>query len=249
MLSREWIKAFLPIGVLEESGSNIGIIGAGFLYFDPPVIWLITAAHVISGAAGQRIVPVLTHKNGGRIHLDLNAVHETHDLRWHMDEANDVAVAITSVHDDMDIKAVARHNFLPAAELIPSMCCYTVGCPYQVTGFDPASNAPLVMDGIVSGLDFKARKIFTSAATFPGNSGGPLVVYKSPVDPGGGMVIGSPVIFVAGVMKGLHVIGDPASGAPPLHLGEAASTDCVLELIESPAAQADKAKAVVANPK
>lgn len=154
------------------------------------------------------------------------------------DQVNDLAAAPMPSSRDYDIKAVAQENCLRLPELVPSMPCFTVGCPYGLYGVNPRKATPLVLDGVISGVDPDNRKVFTSAPTFPGNSGGPLVVVRVPFDPTGRMTVGVPTVFFAGVMLETRLIPDQNDRVPPLHLGIAAPADAVLDLLESAQARA-----------
>ena len=80
---------------------------------------------------------------------------------------------------DFCIKAVTAEKCLRMTELVPSMPCFTVGCPYGLHGLNPQEATPLVLDGVISGVDPVSRKVYTSAPTFPGNSGGPLIALRT----------------------------------------------------------------------
>ena len=120
------------------------------------------------------------------------------------------------------------------------MPSFTVGCPYGIHGVDPQQATPLVLDGVISGVDTASRKIYTSAPTFPGNSGGPLIAFRSPLLPMGGMEVGRYILGFAGIMLETRLLPatDPVSRIPPLHLGVAAPADAVLALLESDQARA-----------
>ncbi|MFC1981442.1 hypothetical protein ACFLVN_04275 [Chloroflexota bacterium] len=126
------------------------------------------------------------------------------------------------------------------------MQCYIVGCPYGVRGFDPQRATPLVVDGIVAGLDPSSSTIYTSVPTFPGNSSGPIIVRRDPFNPAGGLVVGQPVLLLAGiilqasVVSVLGVLG--SSPLPPLHLGIGVSIEAALQLAKSEAVLKEREK-------
>jgi S1-C subfamily serine protease len=125
-------------------------------------------------------------------------------------------------------------------EIIPSMLSFTVGCPYGLPGVDPQQATPLVLHGAISGVNRESRKIYTSAPTFPGNSGGPLLVVRPPFDPSGRTImVGSPTVLLAGIMLESALLSSPIPGdkIPPLHLGVAAPIEAVFTLLDSPQAQ------------
>ena len=178
MLSREWLSAFVPLGV-SQSTTEWRAIGSGMLLHDPPVIWLVTANHVVDAAGGQEIAPLVTAKAGGKVLARIHEFQKLHGYGWHVNESADIAVTLMPVSPDWDIKAIDDSLCIGESELVPSMPCYTVGCPYEVMGFDPRSATPLVLDGIISGLNQDTGQIYTSVPTFPGNSGGPIIVRRA----------------------------------------------------------------------
>lgn len=133
----------------------------------------------------------------------------------------------------------------------PGMPCYTVGCPNGLTGFSPGRMLPLVLDGIVCGTDPEHERLYVSAPTFEGNSGGPLFVAQ--YWDGEKQLLG-PKFHWAGVMIQKLVSAPMIPGTDPggqnawpsLHLGVATSVTAVRELLRSPPARADlvQAKAI-----
>lgn len=239
MLTREWLSAFVPIGVLRAPNDWVPI-GAGVLFHDPPVVWLITAAHVVKGAKGHKVVPLVTHAKGGLVVIQLDDIQSKYGYGWHLHEKLDIAATLMPLSPDWQIKAIGEKLCIKMDELVPSMQCYTVGCPYGVRGFDPQRATPLVLDGIIAGLDTSSSTIYTSAPTFPGNSGGPIIVRRDPFNPAGGLVVGQPVLLLAGIILQASVVSaQNASGSsplPPLHLGIGVSIEAVLQLTKSEAA-------------
>lgn len=248
MLTRQWLSAFVPIGVLRSANEWVPI-GAGVLFHEPPVIWLITANHVVKNAEGHEIAPLVSAKGGGVTPVRIPEIQEKYGFGWHADESQDVAVTLMPVSSDWEIKAIDESLCMNRSELIPSMPCYTVGCPYGVTGFDPQRATPLVLDGIVSGLDPESGYIYTSVPTFPGNSGGPIIVRRDPFNPAGGALIGRPILFLAGILLQARLVSssaDPSTALslPPLHLGVGVSIEAALALIKSSSAQQDRERAL-----
>lgn len=239
MLTREWLSAFVPIGVLRPP-NDWAPIGAGVLFHDPPVIWLITAAHVVKGAKGHKIAPLVTHSNGGLAVIQLDDIQSKYGYEWHLHDKLDIAITFMPVSSDWQIKAIDEKLCIKMDELAPSMQCYTVGCPYGVRGFDPQRATPLVLDGIIAGLDPNSSTIYTSVPTFSGNSGGPIIVRRDPFNPSGGLVVGQPVLLLAGIILQARVVSPQgASGSsplPPLHLGVGVSIEAALQLARSEAA-------------
>lgn len=237
MLSTEWLSAFAPVGY-PRGGDAWAACGAGVFFHRHSLLWLMTANHVVDQVDRPENLSVLvTSKTGGITVVPVGLVLADHKLSWVRDSVNDLACAPVPVSPELEIKAVAEEQCIPLKDLVPSMPSFTIGCPYGLRGLDPTRATPLVLEGIISGVDPPARRVFTSAPTFPGNSGGPLIAIRSPFDPGGRMVAGRPTVMFAGVMLQSLLVPSPVPGAtPPLHLGVAAPTDVILALLDSPQA-------------
>jgi hypothetical protein len=92
----------------------------------------------------------------------------------------------------------------------------------------------LILDGIIAGLEPEQRRVFVSVPTFPGNSGGPIIAYRAPWNTAGGMKVGLPTVFLAGIVTQTIVVpgNQPEKNPiPPLHLGSGASFDAVKQLL------------------
>lgn len=234
MLDREWLKAFVPLGVLDGA-QTLTMVGAGSLLAEPPVIWLVTAAHVIQQAAGRPIAAVVSTAEQQPFLVDLTQEYRRHGLTWHPDVENDVAVGLMPQNESWAIRAIPREFCFPFGDMVPSLPCYSMGCPYGVLN----GAIPLVMDGIIAGVDSKRRRVFTSAPTFPGNSGGPLLIARLPYNRAGGLTVGSQVLHLAGVMVEVFLVPDPQGLRSPLHLGLAVSIDVVHDLLQSSEVRAE----------
>jgi hypothetical protein len=275
MLSTEWLNAFAPVGCLRND--NLwSAFGAGVFFHKPPLLWMVTARHVLKKIGSPALTVLVSRSSGeGVIVVKIGEILTNHGLSWIEDEINDIAAAPMPASPDFGIKAIAPEVCLLMADLVPSMPCFTVGCPYGLHGLNPQRATPLVLDGVISGLDPVRRKIYTSAPTFPGNSGGPLVAVRSPFNPAGGMIVGRPTVLFAGIMLETVLLPatDPASYAPalhsgyaplvetssltstnspnripPLHLGVAAPADAVLSLLDSEQARAMAARIAASRP-
>jgi hypothetical protein len=239
MLSKEWLATVAPVGTVMGS-DRWAAFGAGVFIHKPPLVWLVTAGHVIDKVGEQRVSVLITRSGGGLGVVEVAAILTSHDLSWVRDPANDLAAAPMPVPDQFDIKAVPLGYCLPMAELVPSMHCFTIGCPYGLRGVDAQRATPLVLDGVISGIDTTSGRIYASARTFPGNSGGPLIAFRSPSTPDGSLMVGMPTILLAGVMLETALLAspDPNDPIPPLHMGVAAPVDAVLRLLDSEPARA-----------
>jgi hypothetical protein len=240
MLSKEWLTAFAPIGAIQGPG-QWRAFGACVFFIKHPLVWTITAGHVVDDIGANAISILCTKVDGGVTILEIGKIHASAGISWVRDPVNDLAAAPTPLlpGSPLAIKAVSEKQCLPFKDLLPAMPCFTIGCPYGLHGVDKQRSTPLVLDGVVSGMDHERKRIYTSAPTFPGNSGGPLIVFRSPfTNPG--FMIGPPVIYLAGIMLETRLIfsQDPKKPMPPLHLGFAVSTDAIISLLDSEAAKA-----------
>jgi hypothetical protein len=237
MLNLEWLQAFLPLGLVADNGAWTPS-GAGVLLHRPPLVWLVTAAHVVPDE-GKRFAALVPTTADGRELVDLHSILKQFKLHWIFDRESDLAATLMPLGENMRVKAIPDAFCLDSAQILPSMQSYTVGCPYGFLGFDPQKAAPLVQAGIIAGVDIGKARVLTTAPTFPGNSGGPLVVIRSPISPGGSITVGAPVVLLGGIVLQLAQIGAyPSSvlsgsnaGHPPLHLGIAVGMEKVKQLL------------------
>jgi hypothetical protein len=249
MLSTEWLSAFAPVGGLRDD--NLwAAAGACVFFHKPPLLWIITARHVAEKVGRPALTVLVTQSSGeGVIVVKVGEILGNHGFNWVEDELNDLAAAPMPNSPDFSIKAVTLENCLPMTELLPSMPCFTVGCPYGLPGVNPQKATPLVLDGVISGVDPNSRKVYTSTPTFPGNSGGPLIAIRSPFNPAGGMTVGRATVLFAGIMLETMLVPDPEKRNPPLHLGVAAPADAVLALLDSDPARAITARVEASLPR
>jgi hypothetical protein len=250
MLSTEWLSAFAPVGSLRKD-SLWAAFGACVFFHKPPLLWLVTARHVVHKVGPQALTVLVTRSSGeGVIVVQVGEILTAHGFSWVEDAVNDLAAAPMPGSPDFGIKAVTPENCLLLTALVPSMPCFTVGCPYGLHGLNPQRATPLVLDGVISGVDPASRKVYTSAPTFPGNSGGPLLAVRSPFTPEGGVMAGRPTMFLAGIMLETKLLPDPdlTRQIPPLHLGVAAPADAILALLDTDQARALTARVEALRP-
>lgn len=246
MLSTEWLSAFAPVGSLQ--GNDLWAACGACVFFhkpQPPIAWMVTANHVVEKVGPQMLTILVTRSSGdGVIVVEVGKILANQGLSWVRDDVNDLAAAPVPFSPDFGIKAVSAELCLPLLELLPSMPCFTVGCPYGLHGVNAQKAIPLVLDGIISGVDPDNHRIYTNAPTFPGNSGGPLIAVRGPFNPAGGAVFGRPIGLLAGIMLETRLVSLPSStgGIPPLHLGIAVPVDAALALLDS-----EPAKALIAR--
>ena len=207
-------------------------------FHKPPILWMVTAKHVVEKIGLHALTVLVTPSSGeGFIIVEVGKILGQHGLSWMLDADNDLAAAPMPASSDFGIKALTVENCVRLPDLVPSTPCFTVGCPYGLHGLNPQRTTPLVLDGVISGVDPANHRVYTSAATFPGNSGGPLITFRNPFGTAGIM---GPAVFIAGIMLEIKLVHDPnpASRIPPLHLGVAAQADAVLTLLDSDNARA-----------
>jgi hypothetical protein len=130
------------------------------------------------------------------------------------------------------VRSIPRKFWVPNDMELTSMTCLTGGCPLGLAGLDPTRAMPIVLDGIVAGMDRTAKRLYVTAPTYPGNSGGPIFVERPWHNASGGGTIGGPTIFLAGVVLQTGKI--EASGyTERLHLGVAAHISQVADLLDT----------------
>jgi hypothetical protein len=242
MLSTNWLRASAPVGVLQPD-NRWAAFGTCVFFHTPPILWMVTANHVVKKVGRDAFTVLVTRSPGkGFIVVEVGKIMSEHSFAWVEDSVNDLAATPMPEFPEYDITAVTAEDCLPLVELVPSMQCFTVGCPYGLHGVNPQSAIPLVLDGVISGVDPENRKIYTSAPTFPGNSGGPLIAFRSPFNASGGITVGRFIHLLAGIMLETKLLHDPNSRVPPLHLGVAAPADAVLSLLGSEPARAITAR-------
>jgi hypothetical protein len=244
MLNAEWLSAFVPIGALRGR-SNWLPFGAGVLFNHGNGIWVVTAGHVLEQIGWESVAIMFSRSTGpGVVVMQLGDVHREAGLSWVRDAKQDLACALVPTSTDIRMKAVTDGLCIALNEVTPSQQCFTVGCPYGVRGFDPDTATPLVLSGVISGTSASEGLVYTSAPTFPGNSGGPLVVVRSPFDVSGRLVVGQSTVWLAGIVIQTTLVSspNPEDRMPPLHLGIARSVDAVLSLLGSTAAKQQLAK-------
>lgn len=237
MLNSEWLKIFAPIGVLNEK-KQWNAVGAGVFFLQEPIVWFVTAYHVIRDLTDHHCLILVGHKTKKIIPIDLTAIHTEHDIDWVCNTTFDIAASPVPIFSDFTLKALKEDNCFSLEKISLSMTAYTMGCPYGLRGFDPTSTDPLVQQGIIAGVNRQENIIYTTTPTFPGNSGGPLLVEQKPYNASGGMGLGKPTIYCGGIITEYGLIksavqkGAP-EGLPNFHFGIARPTDKIIELLKS----------------
>ncbi len=230
MLDREWLSTFAPVGLIPAPG-QWQPTGAGVFIRHHDLVWLATAHHVAPQDGGG--FGILAPVNGQPTLFELTEIMaHTPDASWIADSAHDVAVAPMPTPPGIGIKAISRAQTLRVQDVLPSMTCLTGGCPYGLPGMNREKSIPIVLDGVIAGTDTASRTLFISTPTFPGNSGGPIIVVRSPFNPAGGMVVGRPTILLAGIVSQFQTIQPNDPKAAPLRLGVGVAIDVVFDLLD-----------------
>lgn len=241
MLDEPWLATSAPIGYYNSQNKEWRASGAGVFITDGTYIWYVTALHVINDTSNPF---VLIKKNDGTLTLvDLKSFHINSGQEWLVDKDNDLAASLFPMQSNFKIKAIPFNLQMKSIDVLPSMDCYSIGCPYTLTGFDIESNIHCVQKGIISGIDNKHGRIYVTVPTFPGNSGGPLLIWKQPMQTGGSLQLG-PVVFLGGIISEYCLIHDDEELAPPFHLGVVIPSEKIQALVESKKATQLKQKAL-----
>lgn len=247
MLSPEFLNTVVPLGSLATDGS-FKPFGSGVLIERHGLSWLVTARHVREAAeqaasGGRGLVLVGTTKTHEQFPMDLDKTTAEHGLEWiETDAEQDLTAVPVPLSTDWVHRTIPGDLCAAADGVIPSMPCYTVGIPYGFASADPDRITPLVLDGVISGVDPSRGRLYISAPTFKGNSGGPAFVYRSPFNPAGGLTVGNPTVLFAGIVIQQLLVsggaGEPRVAGPPLHLGVVRHAARVLELLDGKKAKA-----------
>lgn len=238
MLDREWLSTFVPIGHMAD-GQTWHASGAGVLLSHEGMIWLSTAAHVVTSIPDRRAVPIVTRTDGAIEAVALSEIHRSTGTGWFADETHDVAVSAFPISEHYSIKALPKDLCQPLPEALPSMMCFTLGCPYGMTGFGKRPE-PMVQLGVISGSKEDNRTLYFTAPTFRGNSGGPLITIRWPFNAAGNvMTVGQSPLMLAGIVIQHASVEPEEADQPPIRLGVAASIDAVWALLESDRCRAE----------
>ncbi len=236
MLDHDWLRTFASFGIVPQPDRWLPTGACVFIHHQE-VIWCVTAAHVLDGAPGQSFGCMVTI-NGSSIVLKLTeSYRQMPGVGWIFDRASDLAAGPMPMPAGIDIRALGFEQCLDQKDLIPSMPCLTAGQPYGLPGVDMSKPTPLILDGVIAGIDPTHRLVFVSVPTFPGNSGGPIIAHRSPWTRGGAMHVGAPTVFLAGIVTQTVLVenNQPQKAAiPSLHLGRGATMDAVKELLTGP---------------
>ncbi len=233
MLDQDWLKTFAPFGIIPEPGKWQPTGACVFIGYED-VVWCVTAAHALSNVPGKAVGCMAT-LNGQQTTIELSDIYEkTSGIHRAIDSESDLAAGPMPMPPGIDIRSIGFDRCLEQKDLIPSMPCLTAGQPYGLPGVDPSKPTPLILDGVIAGVAPGQRRVYISVPTFPGNSGGPIIAYRTPWNTTGGMTVGIPTVLLAGIVTQTVVIqnNQPDKGPiPSLHLGFGSTIDAVKKLL------------------
>src|SRR5207249_3976812 len=82
MLSSEWLSAFAPVGS-PRGPESWAAHGAGVFFHKPPLLWLITANHVVDHVGPELVSVLVTQSGGGKvIVVPVGMIVAQHGLGW-----------------------------------------------------------------------------------------------------------------------------------------------------------------------
>jgi hypothetical protein len=201
---------------------------------------LITASQVLLDAGKDHVAALVTNRQGGLVVVDLTSAHQPYGLDWVRDPDQGIAASLMPLVPEWNIKAVDEWFCAPLEEVSPSMPCFTFGRPYGLSNFDLAWDAPLVFDGVISGVNPTTRRFYVSAPTLPSNVGGPILVVRTPLDLGGSGPAEEPMTLLAGIVREVAFVPSGDEKQPfslPLQIGVGVTIKAAIELVNSEAAQ------------
>lgn len=236
MLDKEWLATFVPIGQIPTP-TQWQPNGAGVFLKHHDLVWLATAKHVVPQEGPQEKLKfgVIMPINGQPQLFDLSTILANSPAAdWIFEPNHDLAIAPVPLPPGIGIKALSQAQCITIEELLPSMSCLTGGCPYGLPGVDQNKTIPFVLDGVIAGVDPTSKTVFISTPTFPGNSGGPIFVVRSPYSPAGQITGGRQTVFLAGIVLGVQTIATSNPKSVPLRLGVGVSIDAVFALLDRP---------------
>jgi hypothetical protein len=244
MLAPEFLHTTVPLGHLS-AGGEFQAIGAGVILSSREFAWIVTARHVHGGgaAADHDLVAIGTAQDGTQFPILIAGALGPAGLDWiFSDVETDLAIAPMPLSPEWRLRAIPPELTLKTSALVPAMPSYTLGVPYGLATLNPDRLEALVLDGVIAGVDPARAGFYTSAPTFPGNSGGPVFVYRTPFNVQGGLQVGVPPVLLAGIVLRQELIVPQMTGAVgfpdvPLHLGFVRGIERAYALLDSADAQ------------
>ncbi|MCO5169803.1 MAG: hypothetical protein M9894_25985 [Planctomycetes bacterium] len=232
----EWRLACVPLGALRGEGAW-SPLGAGVLFIDAPVLWLLTARSVLEAAGGAPVAAWAATTDGAGTMIDLTTGRPGTPLDWVRHPERDLAATVFPVGARLKLKAFAEAQTLPEEHLAP-LARVAVGAFAFGFGATTQRPSPLAFDGAVAGVE--ARAILSSAALPSRSAGAPLLAQLPPQSGGG--------VALAGIATHAVVLPEPpTSPLPPVRLTVAAPIALAIALVRGEAGKAARAAAVAAG--
>ncbi|HBP17601.1 MAG TPA: hypothetical protein DEA08_07400 [Planctomycetes bacterium] len=203
----EWLGSFVPLGKVE--GESWTPIGAGVLFVEAPIVWLLTARSALEAAGDAPISAWVRDDKKGTL-LDLTQGRRGTPLDWIVSKDDDVAVCLFPTDPSWKVKAFNESQCFPAHDLQALLPTATLCAPY---GLAPLSGwtMPLVQTGTMASVDRETGQLVTTAPLLPRNAGAPLLI-TLPTQSGGG-------VQLAGILSHTVAVPEPhRSTAPPVRL-------------------------------
>lgn len=219
------LRSFLPIGTLRKGAW--APTGAGVLVLDTPVVWLVTATAAIDALGDEPVHTWVPQQRGAAV-FDLAAAQQRFGLRWIRHATQEIAATLLPLDPSFAIKAFGLQQSAWLRDVAALQPTVSLGCPYSQEMANPGHPAPAVFTGVVARVEPEAHRIYTTAPLLPRNAGAPLLL----ASPYGGP------ITLAGILTGTIQLGGTDPRDLPIRLAAAVPFDTVLELIQSPAANA-----------
>jgi len=229
----DWLRTFLPLGVFEDE-ERWTPVGAGVLFADLPLVWLITARSVLDEAAGRPFAAWLGDEDFFRFDGALRAS----GLEWVRHEEHDLAVCPFPLAPEWNLRAFTEANtiFLDAAA--PGVQVQTVACPFGAPGLRPdGPPPPFLWQGALTGV--VGERLYSTAPLLTQSAGSPLLAATATES-------GRTVSFL-GVVTESVLLPDPHPATPPLRLSGAVSAQAAVALIRSEAGKAQRRVALSAH--
>lgn len=238
MLNQEWLSTFAALGMVEngeEESVAWRAVGAGVFLSARDMMWVATAGHVMPDEDAPRAALRLDVDGSPKL-VPLGSIQRgIPGLKWIRDDSNDLAVALLPRLPNARLKTIPEAFWVSADMELTSMTCLVGGCPLGLPGLDARRAMPVVLNGIVAGIDHEQQRIFITAPTYKGNSGGPVFIDRGIRGPDGGFLVGPTATLLGGVVIGTSTF-EASGSARPLHLGVAVHVQLLRTLLAGDAA-------------
>lgn len=227
----ECLPAVLPVGRTRDGGFQP--LGAGVLFIDSPLVWLLTARSLVEAAGDAPLGAYISPEREGTV-VDLTTGRRGTPLDWLRDPEHDVAACLFPIDPSWPIKAFPEARCVDASLLGPATTVASVSLPWGL----PGSSGPpprVVLPGTLT--HFGPHRLLTTAPLLPLNVGAPLVLCATE-DAGGGLGL------VGLLTRTLVVPEPPGSPAPPVRMAEAVPIEAAVALVRSDAGKAQRRLAI-----